>query len=187
MAASRRAVLDAARHGEDFLALLVGVPGGDQRAAAVGRLDDDHAQRQAADQPVALRKRAGQRLHVRRRFADQRALGGDFGGQLVVLRRIDVHHAAGQHGDRPSAGRQRAAMRRGIDAAGQSADDRQARPGKARRQAFGLPQAVGRGVPRADDADRQRVLRFQFAAHEKHAGRIVDFLQAAADSRDDFR
>ena len=105
------------------------------------------------------------------------AAGGDFVGQLVVLGRIDVQHAAGQHGDRAPAGRQRAAMGGGVDAAGQAADDRQARAGQAAGQPLGLPQAVLRGVPRADNGDGQRVLRLRLAAAKQHAGRIVNLPQ----------
>ena len=47
-----------------------------------------------------------------------------------VFRRIDVRHARGQHADRPATGGQRPAMRGGVDAACQSADDSQPCPGK---------------------------------------------------------
>src|SRR5437588_9439827 len=39
------------RHGKHLPALLGGVTGGDERAAALGGLDDHHAARKAADQP----------------------------------------------------------------------------------------------------------------------------------------
>ena len=61
MAASRRAAVDIARHGEHVAALLHGMPGRDQRAGAFGRLDDDHPQRHAADDAVSLGEGAGQR------------------------------------------------------------------------------------------------------------------------------
>ena len=159
------------------------MPGGDQRPAPLGRLDHDHPQRQAADQPVPLREHAGQRLPARRRLAHQRPVGGDLFGQFVVFRRIDVQHAAGQHGDGPPAGRQGAAVGGGVDAAGQAADDGQSRPGQSAGQPLRLPQAVLGAVPRADDADGQGVVRLHFAADEQHAGRIVNLPQAPADRR----
>ena len=60
VAAARRAAIDAAGHGKHLAALLHGVPGGNQRAGALGGFDDDHAQAQAGDDPVPLRKRARQ-------------------------------------------------------------------------------------------------------------------------------
>ena len=110
-------------------------------------------------------------------FAEQRPVGGDLVGQLLVFGRIDVHHAAGQHGDRPSAGRQGAAMGRRVDAAGQPADDGQSRAGQAAGQPFGLPQAILRAVARADDAHGQGVVRPQLAADEQHARRIVNLAE----------
>ncbi len=109
---------------------------------------------------------------MRRLLADQRAVGRDYLGQLVVLGRIDVHHAAGQDAQRAAAGLQRAAMGGRVDPAGQAADDRQSGPGETGRQPFRLPQPVGRAVPRADDADGQGVGRFERAADEEQAGRI---------------
>ena len=106
-------------------------------------------------------------------------VGRDQVGQLVVLGRIDVHHAAGQDAERAAAGLQRAAMGGRVDPAGQAADDRQSGPGKAGRQPFGLPQPVGRAVPRADDADAQGVGRFERAADEEQARRIGDLAQGA--------
>ena len=54
-----------------------------------------------------------------------------------------------------------------VNAAGQSADDRQSGAGKTGRQPLGLPQPVSRAVPRADDADAQGVGRFEPAADEE--------------------
>ena len=155
MAAARRAAIDAAGHGEHLAALLHGVPGGNQRPGALGGFDDDHAQAQAGDDSIALRKRAGKRRRARRVFADHCAVQNDFVGQRLVFRRIDVQHAAAEHGDRAAAGLQRPAMSGGVDAAGQAADDRIAAAGQASRQPFGLGQAVLGAVARADDGDGQ--------------------------------
>ena len=66
-----------------------------------------------------------------------------------------------------------------VDPAGQAADDRQPGSGQAGRQSFGLPQPVGRAVPRADDADAQGVGRFERAADEEQPWRIGDLAQGA--------
>ncbi len=97
--------------------------------------------------------------------------------QAVVFGRVDIHHAAGQDGDGASSGGQRAAMGRRVNAPGQAADDGQSRPGQPAGKPFGLPQAVLRAVPRADDADGQCVAGPQVATHEQHARRIVDLAE----------
>ena len=48
--------VDRAGDGEDFSALFIGVAGRDQRTRAERRFDDDCADREAADDAVALRK-----------------------------------------------------------------------------------------------------------------------------------
>ena len=60
-------------NGEDLAILLHGVPRGRQRPAARGRLDDQHAQGQAGDDPIPLREQVGQRTLSHGHFADQRA------------------------------------------------------------------------------------------------------------------
>ena len=112
-------------------------------------------------------------------FADHGSLPATSSASSDVLRRIHVQQTAAQHGQRASAGGQRAAMGRRVDAARQAADDRHARAGQAAGQPLGLRQAILRGMPRADDGDGQRVLRQDLAAHEEHAGRVVNFAQHA--------
>ncbi len=92
-------------------------------AAAIGGFDDDGAHGESADDAVALREHAGERRHRGRGFADDRALSGDFLGELHMLRRERVEHTAGEHGDRAAAGIERAAVGGGVDAAGHAADD----------------------------------------------------------------
>ena len=62
----------------------------------------------------------------------------------------------------------------GVDAACQTADDRQPGLREASGQPFGLPQPIAGGVSRADDADRHSVVGPQFTANKEHARRIVD-------------
>ena len=63
-----------ARHREHLAALFERHARGDQRAGAARRLDDDHAERQSGDQPVAAREIAGARLPAERHFGDGRAV-----------------------------------------------------------------------------------------------------------------
>ena len=55
----------------------------------------------------------------------------------------------------------------------------QSGPGQSAGQPFGLSQAILRAVPRADNADGQRVVRLQRAADKQHAGRIVNLAEHA--------
>ena len=116
--AFRARVERMARHGEHLAALLGGHAGGDQRARAPRRLDDQHAQRDAGDDAVAAGEVLGARHEARRVLADQAAALADPALQLGVLRRIDVVEAAGEHGDRagraaPPRGRPRRCRGRG--------------------------------------------------------------------------
>ncbi len=70
-----------------------------------------------------------------------------------------------------------AAMGRAVDAPGQATDDAEARAGQSAGQPLRLSQAVLAAMARADDADRQGIVRHQSAAHEQHARRIVDLAE----------
>src|SRR5919108_4403190 len=61
MSADGQWILDASRNAEHLTSLLQRHARRDQCSAAFGRLDDDHAQAEPADDPVAHRKVAGQR------------------------------------------------------------------------------------------------------------------------------
>jgi len=142
-----------------------------------------------SDMPLMMRLRCGnvpakgdecgQGRRVRRLLADERAVGDDHFCQLVVFGRIDVHHAAGEDAERSSARLQRPAMRGRVDPAGQAADNRQSGASETGGEALGLPQSIVRAVPRAHDADRQGIGRFDCAADEEQARRIGDFAQGA--------
>src|SRR5262245_25747530 len=54
--APRRAAIDAAGNGKDFAALFHGVASRDERARAIGSLDDDHTEGESGDNSVSLRK-----------------------------------------------------------------------------------------------------------------------------------
>ena len=69
------------------------------------------------------------------------------GGGIVAV------DAAAEDGDRRSGGLERAAMSLGVDAAGETADDDEARGGEVAAEAAGDLPAVGRAGTRADDRD----------------------------------
>ena len=122
-----------AGHREHLAALFQRHPRRDQRARAARRLDDDDAERQPRDQPVAAREIAAARLPAERHFADGRAVGQDRRRKLRMLGRIDVIVPAGQHRD--GAAREACAMGGGIDAAREPRYDRQSRLRPARARA----------------------------------------------------
>jgi hypothetical protein len=95
-------------------------------------------------------------------------------GKVGVFRGIDVEHAGAEHGDRTAASVNRSAMRRGIDAAGQSAHHGVASPNEAAGEVRGDSLAVGRGMTRADDRHGQGIARLQFAADEEQPRWVVD-------------
>src|SRR5579885_2965624 len=85
----------AARHGKDLAILLEGHPRGYQRAALLGGLDDNHAERHPRDHPVASGKILRDRRGAHRQFRDERAAALDNQlGEPAMLRRIDDVHAA---------------------------------------------------------------------------------------------
>ena len=64
-------------NGEHFAALFEREARGDQRARALGGLDDDDPERQSGDQAVAAREIAAARLPAERHFGERRAGGQD--------------------------------------------------------------------------------------------------------------
>ena len=56
--------------------------------------------------------------------------------------------------------------------------------GEAAGQSFRLPQAIVRGMARADDAHGQAVLGLELPAHKQHARRIGESRAAGGDSAD---
>ena len=167
--------VDAAGNSEDFATLFHRMAGRVQGAARAGGLDNDHAERQAADNAVPLRKQAGDRLLVEWRLADDGAAFGNLCRQLLVLGRIDLGQSGGGDRDRPTAGLERAAMRGSIDAARQAADHRDPRAGQARGEPLGLLPAIDGTTPRADDGHGQLVAGFESSATIQNGGRVANF------------
>ena len=126
MRAAIAAAQDVARHGEHVASLLERRSRGDERTALLACLDDDDRARQSADDAVAKRKEPRLRRRAGHALADDRAVLLDVARERRVLGRIDHVKSRSEHGDGDAARRQRAAMRRGIDAARETADDRHA-------------------------------------------------------------
>ena len=139
---------------EQQAALLQGMAGRDERAAAGGRLDDDGGPGEGADDAVAPRERA----------AVARMPGGC---SLMTAPRPAICRAsrrctAGPGSSRPppttatrlAPGLQGGQVSGTVDAHGQPGDDRDARLREAGTDARGQAATKARGVPRADDGDQ---------------------------------
>ena len=171
-----------ARHGEDLAALFERQARGDQRAGALRRLDDDDAERQPGDEPVAAGKVARRAAPSRAAFRRRARPPADRVEQRRMLGRIDVVVAAGEHRD--GAGREACAMRRGVDAARQPGDDGKAGLAELARDPLGEFRAraprrcASRRSPTIGIASTPRLPRTRDAA----AARRRSFA-AAADNR----
>src|SRR5881398_2895452 len=90
----------------------------------------------------------------------------DAGGRtLAVLRRVHDIDAAPENGERASARVERAPVRHRVDAAREAAHDRHAARPELAGQSLGDFDAVRRGVARADDRERERIVHGDRAAH----------------------
>jgi hypothetical protein len=116
--------VDLSGQSEDFSALLHGMPSRIQGSGIPRGFDHDDAQTQPADNSISLRKQAGERALVDRHLTQQRALLGNFCGQLFVFRGINVADSAGQHGQSSASGLQGCSMSGRVDSAGETADNR---------------------------------------------------------------
>ena len=97
---------------------------------------------------------------------------GDRPRQGLVARRIDAVGAGADHGDRRAATGEGAAMRGGVDAQRQSADDGQAGAGQDGGEGFGGGFALLGGIAAADDRQRRPVEQFEAALDESQYRRI---------------
>ena len=124
---------DLAGHREHLASLLEREVGGDQRAAPLARLDDDRRRAEPGDDAVARRKAPRRGLDAGRVLGDDEPASRDAPRELGVRGRIVAVDAAAEHGDRRAARVERAAVRLGVDAAREAADDDE--PGRARARA----------------------------------------------------
>ena len=174
------AARDLARHGEHLPPLLEREVGRDQRAAPLARLDDDRRRTEAGDDPVARRKAPRRRLdaraRTRRRPAPRRRPAR---ASSRVRGRIVAVDAAAEHGDGHPARLERAAVRLAVDAAGEAADDDEARRGQLPAEQPRDLAAVRRAGAGADDRDRRPASssRSALPAEEEPRRRVVDRAQ----------
>ena len=107
---------DVARHGEHVAPLFERLFRRQQRAAAGRSLDHHHAQRQAADRPVAYREILAFGRCTGWKLGHHRAVFHDICREMAVFGRIDRVDPAAHHGNSPPAGVQRGFVCRCIDA-----------------------------------------------------------------------
>ena len=169
--------VDAAGHGEDLAVLLQRQVRRDHGAALEVAFDHQHAQADAAHDAIAPREELAARLRAERVVGDEGAVLGYLLRQLHVLRRVDHVQPAGHDGDGPPAGAQGRAMRHGVDAARQAADDGHVVADEVGRELLDDLAAVGRGPPRADDGDGPLVGAIELAADVEDGREVVDLLQ----------
>ena len=100
--------------------------GGDERARAGGRLDDDGDARQTADEPVAAGKRVGVRPLAGRQLRDEAAVRDHALVQRPVRRGVDDAETVAQDAQRRTARVQGGSVRDGVDASCHAAHDHDA-------------------------------------------------------------
>ena len=116
-----------AGHSINVAALFERLRHANQRAAIHARLDYQQTVAPPADDSIAHRKRLAVRLDLHREFRnDGAASAANFFRQGGVFGRIQFRQPRADHRDGASFRGERALMRRGIDAARETADDREA-------------------------------------------------------------
>ena len=180
---------DLARNGEHLSPLLQREIGGDQRAAALARLDHHDRGGEAGDDPVARREAPRSGLDARCVLGDDEAALGDSPRELGVRGRIVAVDAAAEHRHRDPAGLERTPVRLGVDAAREAADDHQPGGGELPPERSRDRGAVARAGARADDRHRRPRERLgrRGAAQEQPGRRIVDRAQERREVRTEAR
>ncbi len=150
---------DLAGNGEHLAPLVEREVGGDQRAAAFARLDDDRGVRQPGDDPVARREAPRCGLDARRVLGDDQTRAPR-PRPRATRGRADSRGRCRSRARRPSSPASRAPRcAAAVDAAGEPGHDddsgrRELAPEGARDRS-----AVRRARPRADDRDARAVER----------------------------
>ena len=149
-----RRLTDPARNEEGVAALLERPRGGDQRAAAGRRLDDDRGVGHAGDDPVPAREGPRRRLDVGGELRHHRPAGpNDPVGEAACAAREQPGMAAADDRDRRAAGHQGGLVRLAVDADREARHDRCLDPREARRRSAPPAAARRRSGSRADHGD----------------------------------
>src|SRR6266851_2858523 len=176
MTTDREWILDTSRDAKHLASLLQRHARGDQRAAALRRLNHYHAEAEAADDPIAHREatRYGQRPVLG--LGNHRAGRRNRQRQLGMFRGIDPVEPGRHHGNGWTLPFQCPAVRRRIDPTGQPADDNDPGIREIARQAVGGAPAVRRRTPRTDDGDHR--LGWQPPVDIEARRRVMNLLEA---------
>lgn len=169
--------IDGSGNHEDLAPLGERMPNGDQRSAASPGLDHDDGPRQTADDAIAQGKMKRSRQRAERQLAHDRAALDHFLRQPTVLRGIDPVDSTSEHPDRGTARVESAAMGLGVDAAGETRDDRDPRAREIEGElASDPPSRAGRRAS-PDDRHRRIPQPIDLAAHREHQRGIVEIEQ----------
>ena len=152
--------VDSTREHVHVLSLLERPAHGDQAARAFPGLDDEERAREPAEHAVSLREVEAPWRGVERELREQRAGAArdDALGEVLVLGRVDASQPGSEDRDGAAARRERSAVRGGVDAACEAADDRDAERREDADEALGLRERVAARSPRADDTERVRAI-----------------------------
>ena len=123
MAAAARGTIGAARHRAERPAEVACEARRDHAAAVDVGLDHDHHADEARDDAVALRERLPVRRPAEREFGEHATVGLHPRAEANRFRRKRQVESVADDRRGASRGVERAFVRRGVDAAGQAADD----------------------------------------------------------------
>jgi len=131
-------------------------------------------QREAANNSVARREVARLGGGTDGVLGEERAVRGDVGRQVAVLRRVDHVDAAGENGQRAPARVEGRAVGQAVDAARESAHDSHVVTHQVGHEPMRHLAAVRRHGARADDGHGPFVLRQQLAARVEDGRGVID-------------
>ena len=167
VAAAGQGIVDGARDGKNFPALLEGRAGGDKRTGSQRSLHNQGAEAEAADQPVATRKVRCQRCRPGRKFSYQGAVLRDPVSEIPVAGGVDPIQAGAGYRQCSAPCLDCALMSRAIDPASQAAGYRQAKRCQMRGEFTGQRPAGMSGIAAAHDRKLRLRQIIPVAAHEQ--------------------
>ncbi len=147
--------MDRARHREDLPVLVERQVRGDHRPPVGVRFDDDGAEGEPADDPVAPGEIRRVGTGAEGAFGHHETGGGDPVGEAAVFRGIATVDPRSDHPDRFPSGRERGGVGPGVHAAREAAHDMHSGQGEFPGEMFSHHQAVGGGAPRSNHSDRR--------------------------------